>query len=363
MSAPSARRSHEVAAKLALLRETLARADAGAVRLRGADWFAWVTAGGRARVPQDADVAGAQVLVTREEACVLTDEIDAARLRDEEVPAGFTFHIAPWAQPELSDDYVRGAAGGLVLADRPRGAEQALPAALRAQRMVLGLDEQQRYRELGRDAAEAVGEALRMARPDWSEWQLAGAGAAALWRRGIEPALLLAAGARRMATYRHPAPSAEALGRRAMLVCCARRHGLHANLTRVVSFGPARLDQSELMTVEATGLSAIRPGNSLAAVFHALAQAYRHVGHDGAIRAQQQGGITGYRPCEMVATDATATPLEAGMALALNPSFDGLRVEDTFLLGPHGLENLTFDPDWPATEVQGRMRPLWLEAT
>ena len=147
-----------------------------------------------------------------------------------------------------------------------------------------------------------------------------------------------------------------------MLVFCARRHGLYANLTRCVSFGPAPDGQRALMDVEATGLAAVVPGKSLSAVYHALAQAYRHADRESAIREHHQGGITGYLAREIVATASTATQLEQGMAFAFNPSFEGLKIEDTFLLGPQGLENLTFDPAWPALDVHGRKRPLWLEA-
>jgi hypothetical protein len=49
------------------------------------------------------------------------------------------------------------------------------------------------------------------------------------------------------------------------------------------------------------------------------------------------------------------------MAFAFNPSFAGMKVEDTFLLGASGLENLTLDGNWPATTIQGRARPVWLE--
>ncbi|WP_292040456.1 coenzyme F420-0:L-glutamate ligase [Massilia sp. UBA6681] len=83
---------------------------------------------------------------------------------------------------------------------------------------------------------------------------------------------------------------------------------------------------------------------------------------EAAIREHHQGGITGYRAREVVTGPTTATLLEEGMAFAFNPSFAGLKIEDTFLLGPDGLENLTFDPGWPAADVHGRKRPLWLEA-
>lgn len=356
-------RTDEVAGKLALLRATLQQTGAGAIRLRGMDWFAWISAGGSSAVLHAAETGVAEVLVTLEDACILTDAIEAERLRTEEVPPGFSFHIEPWAEPELRERFVANTAGErAVLSDRPGAGEQALPAGLRLRRMVLGEAEQARYRELGLDAAQAMSEVLRKARPEWTEYELAAAGAEALWRRGIHPALVLAAGERRLPLYRHPTPTHERIGQRAMLVFCARRHGLYANLTRCVSFGPAPDEQRALMDVEATGLAAVMPGKSLSAVYHALGQAYRHADREQAIREHHQGGITGYQAREIVATASTATQLEQGMAFAFNPSFAGLKIEDTFLLGPQGLENLTFDPGWPAVDVHGRKRPLWLEA-
>jgi Xaa-Pro aminopeptidase len=350
-------RAAESAAKLGLLREALLQSGAGAIRLRGVDWFAWATGGGDCAVL---------------EACVLTDEIEAERIRQEEVPAGFTFHIAPWAETELHDTYVLNAAAtgngsGAVLSDRPRQGEQPLPHSLRLRRMVLAPSEQARYRALGREAAEAMSEVLRAARPDWSEYRLAGAGFDALMRRGIQPAQVLAAGSRRLHMFRHPTPTSEAIGDHAMLAFSARRHGLHANLTRFVTFRPLTIDerngQHDLLQVESTGLDAIRPGLSLAAVYHALDAAYRHADRPDAIRSYHQGGITGYGARELTASPSSATGLETGMAFAFKPSFDGIKIEDTFLLGPGGLENLTLDQSWPTTTIGGRARPLWLEAT
>jgi Xaa-Pro aminopeptidase len=362
----------EVADKLALLRAALAETGAGAVRLRGTDWFAWVTAGGDAAVLQGADCGVAEVLVTRDDAVVLTDAIEAERLRLEQVPPGFTFHIAPWAETELRETYVLGAArGGAVPSDRPRNGngngngEQPLPASLRLRRMVLQPSEHDRYRALGAEASAAMTATLRAARPHWTELDLAAAGAQALWRRGIQPALVLAAGSRRLQAFRHPVPTHETLGARAMLVFCARRHGLVASLSRAVAFGPLSDDernaQADLLQVEATGLDAVRPGQSLAAVYHAFDAAYRHANRPEAIREHHQGGIAGYQAREIVASPSTATGIETGMAFAFNPSFAGMKVEDTFLLGANGLENLTLDPAWPATTIQGRARPAWLE--
>jgi Xaa-Pro aminopeptidase len=366
MSDFPSQRAPQAAAKLALARRWLHEAGGGALRLRGIDWFAWCTAGGDSAVLQTLETGVGEVLVTNADACILTDETAADRLRDEEVPPGFSFHVTPWEDPEWRERFVlESAAAAPVLSDRPCGAELPLPPLFHQQRLVLSAAEQQRYRELGAQAAEAMSEALRAARPDWTEYALAAAGAHALWQRGIQPALSLAVGSRRLALYREPTPSNAELGERAMLVLRGRRYGLYASLTRFVSFGrfgPASPLQAELMTVEATALAACVPGNSLAAVYHALVHAYRHASQPDAMREHTQGGVTGYLGRELQATASTALALEPGMALAFNPGFAGIQIEDTFLLGEHGLENLTFDPAWPATTVQGRSRPLWLEA-
>jgi Xaa-Pro aminopeptidase len=118
-----------------------------------------------------------------------------------------------------------------------------------------------------------------------------------------------------------------------------------------------------LLRLEATGLDAVRPGQSLAAVYHAFDAAYRHANRPEAIRERRLGGIAGYQACELAASPSTATGLETGMAFAFNPGFDGIGIEDTFLLGPKGLENLTLDPQWPAVNIGGRVRPRWLELT
>lgn len=362
MTAPADHRAVEVAVKLSLVRRWLADSGAGALRLRGIDRFAWLTAGGSSAVLLTAETGVTEVRVTAGEAGILTDEIEADRLREEEVPPGFSFNVTPWSDIAWRQQVVVAAAEGApVLSDRPAAAEQPLSPAARHQRLRLGAEKQQRYRQLGADAGLAMSEVMRAARPGWTARELAGEGARSLWRRGIPPARVLAAGAGRLPRFRHPTPSAEPLGKRAMLVSCARRHGRYANLTRFVTFGAAPLEQAELMTVEATALAACAPGKSLAALYHALLQAYRHAGHPDAMREHHQGGATGYLARAVLATESSALQLEAGMAVALNPSLRGIKLEDTFLIGQRGLENLTLDPGWPAAAVQERSRPLWLD--
>lgn len=361
-------RSSEISLKIAQMRQWLTACNAGALRLRGTDWFAWATAGGSNTVLLTAETGVAEILVTHHHAYVLTDDIEAGRLADEEVPAGYEWHVVPWAEMHLRERFVTSAAGGaVILSDRPGIAEALLPESLQQQRWILTAPEQERYRRVGRLAAEAMSEVMRAARPEWSEFELAGAGAQALWARGLHPALTLVAGEVRLPRYRHATASPARLGARAMLVFCARGYGLYANLTRFVHFTPVndelrRLQQS-VYTVEAAGLQACRPGRPLSDVYQALDLAYRGEGNEHAIRDHHQGGITGYLAREIVATPQTRQLLAEGMAVAFNPSLPGVKVEDTFLITANGLENLTIDPGWPSQSCQGLARPLPLEAT
>jgi Xaa-Pro aminopeptidase len=358
--------SDEVAVKLARLRARLTGAGLSAVRLRGVDWFAWATGGGSSVVNLTAEAGVAEVLVTPTEAWVLTDPIEAGRLSDEEVPADFQVHADPWAAPEERERFVAGVvAGGRVASDRPRGAEEPLPTALRAGRLHLGGAEIARYRVLGREAAEAVTDTLLAARPEWSEHGLAGAAAEALWRRGIHPTVVLAAGEARLPRHRHPIPTAAPLGRVAMLVVCGRRHGLYANLTRFVAFAPLseaeRTLHGRVAEVEAAMFAASRPGVPLEAAYDAAVAAYARLGHAGEHLRHHQGGPTGYLAREIVVTPKTYDPVVPGMVLAWNPSLPGVKIEDTVLVTPTGLDVLTVDPRWPTGEVHGGARPTVLE--
>lgn len=357
-------RSTEIEKKLGVMRECLRQSGAAMLRLRGTDWFAWATAGGSNTVLLAAETGVAEVAVTATHAYVLTDEIEAQRLQDEEVPTGYEWQVSPWADASVRARFVSElAAGGAVLSDRPATGEQPLPPDFLRQRYCLMDSEIARYRDIGLLAAQAMTEVMTAARPGWTEYELAGAGAEALWARGLHPTLTLVANERRLPLYRHATPTRERLGKRAMLVFCARGYGLYANLTRFVHFAGAAPQpvSRALLEIEAAGLAACRPGTPLADVYAALDHAYRQHGFADGIRRHHQGGICGYLSREIVATPATAAPLAARMAIAFNPSLPGVKLEDTFLVSDGGLENLTRDPAWPAVAHEGRQRALPLE--
>ncbi|MFN6530690.1 M24 family metallopeptidase [Nostoc sp. ChiSLP03a] len=360
--------NEEVSKKLELIRQTLRESEVQGLRLRGTDWFSWVTAGASNTVLLTAETGVAEVLVTTEDAWVLTDEIEAQRLQDEELPANFKVYVNPWADYAARESFVRDVTGGgKTISDRPTSnlsnLEKPLPPTLQKHKRVMMSSELERYRQVGQKASQAMTEVLKAAKPTWTEYQLAGAGAEALWAQGLHPALTLVAGERRLPLYRHATATGEQIGQQAMLVFCARGYGLYANLTRFVCFGKLSDERAELHShvreIEAVVLNLCQPGTSLDAVYHALAQAYEQHGFPNAIREHHQGGTTGYLAREIVANPTTTDTLTEGIAVAWNPSLAGAKIEDTFVILKDGkLENLTFDPNFPNVEVEGRSRPV-----
>ncbi len=305
--------------------------------------FAWLTGGGDDTVVVGEGVG--HIEVSASGVRLHTSRIEAVRLQEEE-QVDFAVAVYPWHSPPRID--------------RPND----LDTDLTALRLVLSAEEQDRFRTLGRDTAQALGDAMRAARPEWTEARLAGEIANAVYSRGIQPIVLLAAGEERAFRYRHPVPKDKPVGRVAMGIVCGRRHGLVANVTRMRSWGYPEIESryARVLEVESQALTATVPGATVSNIIAAIANGYRTIGAPDAFEEHHQGGIAGYRPREILATPGDKTKLEVGMVVAWNPSLPGTKVEDTFLLTVHGLENLTYDPDWPMLRVEQRLRPDILTA-
>ncbi|REJ07511.1 peptidase M24 [Microbacterium bovistercoris] len=270
------------------------------------------------------------------------DRLIAEELLPEE--AGRIVRV-PWQLPPA---VAAAEAGGVAEAD--------VAAPLRAARASLLPAERERYRMLGRETAEVLTDVLRDAQPAQSERALTGAVSGALAARGIDPLVVLVAGAGRVG-YRHPLPTTAPLGERAMVVVCGRRHGLIANATRWV--GRAGADDERVLAVERAFLDASVPGIRLNEAFAAGIAGYAAQGFDAEEwRRHHQGGPTGYAGRDPRATSDTDDGIVDGQAFAWNPTVPGGKVEDTMVCDGDGWEVLTLDERWPTVEHAGLRRPV-----
>ena len=327
----------------------LDQAGADAVALSSVPAPGWYLGCARSHVSLAADPVLC-VRVSREGDEVFVTDNETARLVGEELSPGLTVRERPWFAPLPALDAVP---------------ESSLETGLRAARSPLLPVETARFRRLGHEAAGVLTEVLTAARPEWTERRLAAEVARGLVDQGADPLVVLVGGADR-AALPHPLPTEGPLGRRVLVVVCARRHGLIINLSRSIAFGQLtaaeRDGQERILQVEQAALDATVPGARLSAVLKAIAGAYADFGFGpDHWRGHHQGGVAGYAGRDPRAVPDSDVEVGAGQAFAWNPWAPGSKVEDTVLLVPTGFEALSVDPRWPTTLVGGRARPVTWE--
>lgn len=355
---------HELNTKLERLRKTMAAGNVSAVHLGKLGNLAWLLCGGDALV-SFADPPVAEAVVTQQRVVVMMSEVERDRLEHEAFPPGVDALYYPWYDAGARAVALKEVLGtGRVMADTPdlAGAEFRDFWPLRAP---LTETEISRYRALGKDAAEAFTEALTGVTLGMTEHGVAARVAFSLRTRGIQPALILVAADARLQRYRHPLPTDNVFRERLMAVACARRGGLYANLTRLVSSGPLpstdRDRYSRLLSVESTLLDHTQHGVLGRELFTEMTAAYEAAGFGDEWTRHHQGGPCGYETRDWTLQEGSAKILQDGSAYAWNPSLPGLKVEDTVLLQNDKLDILTADPAWPSVELGGRTRPGVLE--
>jgi Xaa-Pro aminopeptidase len=317
----------------------------------------WYLDGGRIHVGLAADPI-VNVLVTRDGDHAVTFNNEADRLRAEELPDGVQLHSVPW-YGSLTD-----VPSWLGQAVQP-ASEADLTRELRNARRALLPGESARYAALCRTAAEALTDELLIATPATTERAVAAGVAARIVAAGADPLVLLCSGASR-GGFRHPLPTDAPLGRRAMVVVCARRDGMIANVTRWVRFDAptaAELDaEARIAAVEADVFAATRPGARLDGILSTFRSSYAAHGF-GADQWQlhHQGGPAGYAGRDPRVTPQTDDEVVLSQAFTWNPSAPGAKIEDTVLLTGQGIRPLSVDPRWPVVEVAGVPRPVPLE--
>jgi Xaa-Pro aminopeptidase len=334
------------------LRALLAEQGAQAIVLTRAENLAWLTGGSDVLVNREGPPI-AEALVTPEVVAVLTNQIEAERLRAEELPGGIALAVYDWFEPAQRARRLGELTGGAsVLSDSDIDLSEVRNPLLPVE---IG-----RYRALGEAASQAMTEVAMTLAPELSERQVAARLHGALRGRGLQVPVVLVAGQERFGRYRHPVPQDVPFGRAGLLVICAQQRGLVVSLSRMVAFGAVpeanRERLARVQQVEAAMLEATRPGATLAEVFAAAQRAYAEVGFPDAWREHHQGGPTGYQTRDVLATPDECRAVRAGVAYAWNPSLPHAKAEDTFLCGEGGLENLTFDARWPTVTVAGRAR-------
>jgi Xaa-Pro aminopeptidase len=360
---------NEFSQKQNRIQTLLAKHKLNALLLQRVSSFAWATCGAASYVNTATTNGEAALLITPSGRYLLTNNIEATRLEQEEKLAaqGWEFRAVPW---HGAQDTVAELTQGLRLgADGPYSGATDLSGELARLRANLTPEEGVRFRALGRLCAGAMDHAARAVRPGHTEVQIAGLLAREAESQGVQAIVNLIATDGRIFAFRHPLPTNKKLERYAMLVLCGRRWGLVCSLTRFVHFGRLPDDlrrKAEMVAqVDAMFIAATRPGQTLGEIFRQATAAYAKTGFPDEWQLHHQGGPAGYEPREYLATPDSADVVSVGQAYAWNPSITGTKSEDTILVGDEGNEVLTSIDGWPTLTVtvdsQEYTRPAILE--
>jgi antitoxin VapB len=187
-----------------------------------------------------------------------------------------------------------------------------------------------------------------------------------LWQADLEIAFLGVAGEERVHKFRHPLPTEAVIGSRVSASICAKRKGLIASVTRIVTFGAVTdqmvSDYTSIFKVEAALFDATVVGAPFSDPINAAISAYSTNGFDpDEWTKHHQGGPTGFLPRDWPANQGSTRVIMNNQPIAWNPTGKGWKAEDTIVATDSGVELLSHDPNWPSFEVNGRTRAFLLQ--
>ena len=343
------------------LRDLMKAKGLDAFVLRRNPNLAWAIAG-RAHVPTTIDMACFDLIITHDSATAITNVVEAPRLIAEELPGEVTVKTIKWSEgrdPLLPN-------GSKVGSDQPGADRIDLGVEVEMMRASLIESDLARFQDICIDAAVALGNAMKQVESTDREIDVAGLITHSLWQADLEIAFLGVAGQERVHRFRHPLPTDSVVGNRVSASICAKRKGLIASVTRIVTFGEVTdqmiADYTSIFKVEAALLDATIVGNSFSDPINAAIAAYPANGFDAdEWTKHHQGGPTGFLPRDWPANQTSARLIQSNQPIAWNPTGKGWKAEDTIVATNSGVKLLSIDPEWPAFEVKGRSRAFILQ--
>lgn len=354
------------------------------ILLSRADNFAMATAGRRNYVSQCSDMGASSLFVTQSgETYFVGNNIEETRVIAEELRTyGCEIRSFLWFEERAAALVEREFPGTLVSDDGSVG--KNVNGEMAYIRSLLTVNELEKYRHLGKLAAETITAAVEGAEAGMAEADIAASLICEGAKRRCQVPIALIAADRRITKFRHPLPTvAPLLPDRmrevqvrgyVMIILSLLKEGLVASVTRFKRVGelPERIPgaYARICGVDTLVHEATEPGKTLGDVFSACEQAYATMRFASTEwHNHHQGGATGYagRTCkaapgepfpildtrwEKKVREITGIDVVFGQAFAWNPSAPGVKSEDTFLLLPDGAkEIITRTPALPRVDL------------
>ncbi|MBN2032500.1 MAG: aminopeptidase P family N-terminal domain-containing protein [Deltaproteobacteria bacterium] len=337
----------EIREKERRIRTLLQSRGLGGILLKRQANFSWMTGGGLNLVGIATEVGATSLLITRKSKFVISNNIEAPRMVEEEglEAQGFKMLIFPWYE-EREVDIVRDLAR-----NEPLGCDLSFPDGVMLAedisrlRYSLTPEEIERYRWLGERVSLSLERTLLDTKKGEKESEVVGRLCRELWKDRIDPVTLMAAADNRVFDFRHPIPTERSIVKYLMVSVNARKWGLIVSLTRFLHFGklPEELKQKYLANVfiDCAFMAATRPGLPAGEALRRGLDAYSEKGYPAEWMLHHQGGAIGYTGRDYRVNFSTPDTVQENQAFTWNPSLKGTKSEDTILAFSTGPEMIT----------------------
>ena len=361
--------AEEIAEKKKRIRNFMAQNDLDALLLRRTANYAWLTGGGINYVAYVTDFGASPMLFTDDGEYVVANNIEATRLRDEELieEQGYRLETYSWHNDSGEADIIARLVAGKksFASDCGYPGSKDVNGEIAKLRYSLTEWEVERYEWFGKKVSTAIEAVCAEIQPGDRECGICGRLVDLLWQDRIDNINNFCAADDRIGRFRHPLPTERKVKNRVMVCVNARYKGLIITITRHVHFGPVSAELRKLyadnLAIDNIMMVNSVPGHPLTDPFLKGIEEYKRLGYEGEWELHHQGGTIGYIGRDHRVSWTTKGDIQPNQAFSWNPSITGSKTEDIIIATPEGVRQITYPVTFPvlkcAVEGQTLERP------
>lgn len=318
------------------------------------DNFAWFSFGGDNKLFRSMDIGFGLLVITMKQVYLVAQYMDSDRMMEDELPGLDIEQVTlKWFEQSREEKAVELAGGGRVVSDYPMtGADCKF-------REILDLHlpytpwELERYREVGAINDNLYAQFAEAVHPGMTERQVEAMMLEAFGARHMSPKVLLVGSDERIAKYRHPSPSEKKIEKLLLIHAAADCFGMHANVTRMISFGdPDEKTEAAYECLNrclASACSLLVPGRKHDAILEARKAIFVQEGIPQEFELHYPGATTGYYVGDPAAILENSF-IRDTMCYDWFITMRGAKVEELCMARPGGAEVLSVTGAWPTKE-------------
>lgn len=349
--------TEEIKEKERRVRDFLRSKGLKALLLKRQANFSWMSCGGLNLVGMTTEVGATSILITEDSKFVISNNIEAPRMIEEEglEKQGFVIKTFPWHEDQEVTLVKELVGDGSLGSDVPFPNATMLAEDIARLRYSLTPEEIERYRWLGERVTSALEKTMMKTKKGEKESEVVGRLCKELWKDRMDPITLMSAADDRVHRFRHPIPTEKRVEKYLMVSVNARKWGLIVSLTRFVYFGrlpkELRAKYEANVSIDCTFMAHTRPGVLARDVLQKGIDAYKEKGYPEEWKLHHQGGSIGYTGRDYRANFKTPDIVQENQAFTWNPSITGTKSEDTILATSKGPEMITYPILYPTYSI------------